>query len=55
MSNDSSQSDIERARESVEALRAVFEQDVMGVVAGYGIRPEDEERAARANVHVLLV
>ena len=55
VSNDISQSDIERARESVEALRAVFEQDVKGVVAGYGIRSEDEERAARANVHVLLV
>ena len=55
VSNDISQNDIERARESVEALRAVFQQDVMGVVAGYGIRPEDEERAARANVHVLLI
>lgn len=54
VSNDISQSDIERARESAEALKAVFQQDVMGVAAGYGIRPEDEERAARANVHVLL-
>ncbi len=55
VSNDISQSDIERARESAEALRAVFQQDVMGVVAGYGIRPEDEERATKANVHVLLI
>ena len=55
VSNDISQSDIERARESAEALRVVFQQDVMGVVAGYGIRPEDEKRADRANVHVLLV
>ncbi len=55
VSNDISQNDIERARESAEALRVVFQQDVMGVVAGYGIRPEDEERADEANVHVLLV
>ena len=55
VSNDISQSDIERARESAEALRAVFQQDVMAVVAGYSIRSEDEGRAARADVHVLLV
>ncbi len=55
VSNDISQSDIERARESAEALRAVFQQDVMAVVAGYTIRSEDEGRAARADVHVLLV
>ena len=55
VSNDISQNDIERAHESAEALRAVFQQDVMAVVAGYGIRSEDEQRAAGANVHVLLI
>ena len=55
VSNDISQNDIERAYESAEALGAIFPEDVMAVVAGYGIRSEDEDRAARANVQVLLV
>ena len=55
VSNDISQNDIERVHESAEALSVVFQQDVMAVVAGYGIRSEDEDRAARTNVHVLLV
>ena len=55
VSNDISQNDIERVHESAEALSVVFQQDVMAVVAGYGIRSEDEDRAAGTNVHVLLV
>ena len=55
VSNDISQNDIERAHESAEALSAVFPEDVMAVVVGYGIRSEDEYRAERANVQVLLV
>ena len=55
VSNDISQNDIERAYESAEVLSAIFPEAVMAVVAGYGIRSEDEDRAARANVQVLLV
>ena len=55
VSNDIGQNDIERVHESAEALRAVFHQDVMAVVTGYSIRSEDEDRAGKANVHVLLV
>ena len=55
VSNDISRNDIERAHESAEALSAIFPEDVMAVVAGYGIRSEDEYRAERANVQVLLV
>ncbi len=55
VSNDIGQNHIERVHESAEALRAVFHQDVMAVVTGYSIRSEDEDRAGKANVHVLLV
>ena len=55
VSNDIGQNDIERVHESAEALSAVFHQDVMAVVTGYSIRSEDEDRAGKANVHVLLV
>ncbi len=55
VSNDISQNDIERAHESAEALSGIFSEDVMAVVAGYGIRSEDEDRAANANVQVLIV
>ena len=55
VSNEIGQNDIERVHESAEALRAVFHQDVMAVVTGYSIRSEDEDRAGKANVHVLLV
>ena len=55
VSNDISQRDIERARQSAEALSRVFCQDNMAVVAGYRIHPQDQERAAKADVHTLLI
>ena len=55
VSNDISQRDIERARQSAEALSRVFCQDTMAVVAGYRIHPQDQERAAKSDVHTLLI
>lgn len=55
VSNDISQRDIERARQPAEALSRVFCQDNMAVVAGYRIHPQDQERAAKADVHTLLI
>ena len=45
--------DIDRARASADALRAVFGVDTMAVVAGYGIDPPDAERARAAGVRYL--
>ncbi len=55
VSNDIGQHDIERARQSADALSRVFCQDTMAVVAGYRIHPHDQERATQADVHILLV
>ena len=55
VSNDISQHDIERARQSAEALSRVFCQDTMAVVAGYRIHPQDQERATKSDVHTLLI
>ena len=55
VSNDISQRDIERARQSAEALSRVFCQDTMAVVAGYRIHSQDQERATMAEVHTLLI
>ena len=54
-SNNIAQSDIERVRQSAEALGVVFSQDTIAVVAGYNIHPLDQERAASVGVAVLLV
>ena len=54
-SNDIGQSDVRRASDSAEALRAVFQQDVIAVVMGYRIRPQDEQRADKASVHIQLL
>ena len=54
-SNNIAQSDIERVRQSAEALGVVFGQDTIAVVAGYNIHPLDQERAASVGVAVLLV
>ena len=48
------QRDIERAKESADALGAVF-GDAIGVVAGYRIHPRDQERADENGVRILLV
>ena len=47
--------DIERVRESAEALRIVFQEDVLAVVAGYRIHPHDQEQADNAGVNTILV
>ena len=47
--------DVERARATADALRAVFETDALAVVAGYGIDPLDAERARAARVRYLEV
>ena len=55
VSNDISQHDIERAQQSAAALRAVFPEGAMAAVAGYSLHPRDQEQAANASVHALLI
>lgn len=55
VSNAISRRDIERARQTADALRAVFSQDALAVTAGYRIQPQDQQQADRAGVHALLV
>ena len=47
--------DIERARVSADALRAVFGEDAVAVVAGYDIDQPDAKRAEAAGVSYLQV
>ncbi len=47
--------DIERVRQTADALHTVFKENVLGVVAGYRIHPRDQEQADEAGVYVLLV
>ncbi|MCY4654716.1 MAG: hypothetical protein OXC95_16320 [Dehalococcoidia bacterium] len=54
-SNNIAQSDIERVRQSAEALGVVFGQDTIAVVAGYNIHPLDQERADGVGVAVILI
>ncbi|MCY4414866.1 MAG: hypothetical protein OXE87_00925 [Chloroflexi bacterium] len=42
--------DMQRARETADALAAVFGTDTIAVVAGYWIDPRDQERADAADV-----
>ena len=53
-SNAISRRDLERARRTADALRAVFSQDTLAVVAGYRIQPQERRRGDEAGVHVLL-
>ena len=55
VSNDISQRDIERVRQSADALSSVFRQDALAVVVGYRLHPQDMQRARQADVHTLLV
>ena len=55
VSNDVSQHDIERVRQSADALSSVFRQDALAVVAGYRLHPQDTKRARQADVHTLLI
>lgn len=54
VSNNIAQKDIERVKESADALGAVF-GDAAGVVAGYRIHPRDQQRADDSGVRILLV
>ncbi len=54
-SNNIGQSDIERVRQSADALGAIFQQDTIAMVAGYHIHPLDQERADSMNVHAFLI
>ena len=47
--------DLERARQTADALQAIFSQDTLAVVAGYRIEPQDRRQGDEAGVHVLLV
>ena len=54
-SNVIGQRDIERARDSADALSVVFGEEALAVVVGYRIREPDRQRADGANVHIVLV
>ena len=54
VSNNIAQNDIERVKESADALGAVF-GDAVGIVAGYRIHPSDQRRADDSGVRILLV
>ena len=55
VSNAISRRDIERARQTADALNAVFPQDALAAVVGYRIQPQDRRQADTAGVHALLV
>ena len=55
VSNDISQRDIKRVRQSADALSSVFRQDALAVVVGYRLHPQDMKRARQADVHTLLI
>jgi hypothetical protein len=50
-----SRHDIERVHQCAEALKAVFQQDALAVVAGYRIHPQDQEQAGSAGVYTILI
>ena len=47
--------DIRRARASADALQAAFDMDAMAVAVGYGIDPQDAQRAEEVQVRYLEV
>ena len=55
VSNNISRNDIERALQSAEILRTVFQRDALAVVAGYRIHPQDQEQAGSAGVYTFLI
>ena len=54
-SNTVNRNDIERARESADALRAIFDRHSIGVAMGYAIREEELRLADTAGVNVFIV
>ncbi len=55
VSNSLGQRDIERTRQSADALSAVFDEESEAIVVGYSIHPRDRERADRLGVHAFIV
>ncbi len=53
--NNIAQSDIERVRQSADALGAIFHQDTIAVVVGYHVHPLDQERADSMSVYAFLI
>ncbi len=54
-SNNVGRRDIERARETADALGAAFGEEAEAVVAGYSIHTRDSERADTLGVHAFIV
>lgn len=54
-SNKVREGDIQRARATADILQTVLDADALALVAGYGIDPQDAERAKAAQVHYLKV
>lgn len=54
-SNRVHEGDIRRARDTADALQIVLDADVLALVAGYGIDPQDARRAKSAEVRYLEV
>ena len=55
VSNTIDSSDIQRVRQTADALSAVFQQDALSAVIGYRIHPRDQERADDAGVRTIIV
>ena len=55
VSNSVGQHDIERARQSADALGEVFQQESLAVAAAYRIHSQDLKQADNSNVYVLLI
>ena len=54
-SNNVGQRDIERARQSADALSAAFGEESEAIVAGYSIHARDMERAERLGARVFII
>ena len=55
VSNTIDRTDIERARQSADILRFVFQQESLAVAVGYRISQGDQERAAESGVQVVTI
>ena len=55
VSNEIHRRDLDRVRQTADALGVVFQTSVLAVVAGYHIAPRDQARADESNVHTLLI
>lgn len=55
VSNDIGQRDIDRGRQSADAMSLVFQRDALAVAASYRTHPQDRMRANTIGVYILLV